>query len=354
MNNIITNKLSNNKDVYPHHQFSKYIDHVGSCSNIYNSDKEYNKVENMLCDGNIMIEPRIQEYIKKKKFYKQNNLHTSVNIENEFQITKKDKAIIKKILNGKTNIYNNKKNDNEIKRKNRYFPSSKNGIRDDHRVPKLKNTKKIDRYDVSNHYADKRLDFDEDKSELFYNKKNNVEILDPMILSDTYASLGMKKKISQNKIENKRENKRENEIENRIFNNKLLDDGVNKILTRNKRYDNMQQRVSRNDNNMYKKFDEINYQNNKNIMPNISKSKNLNIINYKKISNLHNLPQDNLETELIRGMPSHTMKSYGYRNPEEHYFDYIEDDIQNANNVILPYPRGGVSTRLTNKNQIKN
>ena len=55
------------------------------------------------------------------------------------------------------------------------------------------------------------------------------------------------------------------------------------------------------------------------------------------------------ESSLLRGMPSNTKKSYGYRNPEEHYFQYIEDDFQNADNSVEPYPRGGEGTRMINK-----
>ena len=56
---------------------------------------------------------------------------------------------------------------------------------------------------------------------------------------------------------------------------------------------------------------------------------------------------------MIRGMPSHTTKSYGYRNPREHYFQYIDDDFQSSENTVLPYPRNGISTRRDNKKLAK-
>jgi len=60
-----------------------------------------------------------------------------------------------------------------------------------------------------------------------------------------------------------------------------------------------------------------------------------------------------LETEMIRGMPRHTTKSYGYRNPFEHYFEYLDDDFQNPDNSVEPWHRGGEPTRFTNKKLAK-
>lgn len=64
-----------------------------------------------------------------------------------------------------------------------------------------------------------------------------------------------------------------------------------------------------------------------------------------------------IDTELMEemqfGMPYHTRKSYGYSNPFESYFDYIDGEIQNPDHVVLPFPRGGESTRLDNTEQVR-
>lgn len=57
--------------------------------------------------------------------------------------------------------------------------------------------------------------------------------------------------------------------------------------------------------------------------------------------------------DMILGMPSHTRKSYGYNDSFEHSFDYIDEDIQTPDHVVLPFPRGGISARLENKKPIK-
>jgi hypothetical protein len=58
-------------------------------------------------------------------------------------------------------------------------------------------------------------------------------------------------------------------------------------------------------------------------------------------------------TDLMLGVPSHTKKSYGFNDAFEHSFDYIDNDIQEPNHVVLPFPRGGISARLENKKQTK-
>ena len=55
------------------------------------------------------------------------------------------------------------------------------------------------------------------------------------------------------------------------------------------------------------------------------------------------------ENSLIRGSPDTKNKSFGYDTGFEHHFDYISEDIQNADHVVLPFPRGGEDTRRWNK-----
>lgn len=54
-------------------------------------------------------------------------------------------------------------------------------------------------------------------------------------------------------------------------------------------------------------------------------------------------------TDMMLGVPSHTKKSYGFNDSFEHAFDYIDEDVQTPNHVVLPFPRGGDSARLANK-----
>jgi hypothetical protein len=56
-----------------------------------------------------------------------------------------------------------------------------------------------------------------------------------------------------------------------------------------------------------------------------------------------------VESSMIHGAPTKTFKSYGYRNPAEHYFNYIDPAHANRDESVFGFPRGGVSTRLDNK-----
>lgn len=53
---------------------------------------------------------------------------------------------------------------------------------------------------------------------------------------------------------------------------------------------------------------------------------------------------------LIKGLPERDakFKSLGYPNYSDHSFQYISEDIQDPNHVVLPFPRGGVPSRLEN------
>ena len=91
---------------------------------------------------------------------------------------------------------------------------------------------------------------------------------------------------------------------------------------------------------------------NKVVVPKIAtKSKDLNTYGYTMMKYAHtynNFIDRDVETALTRGMPHHTRRSYGYRNPEAHYFDFLPDDFVNEERVWHG-ARGGVSTRRDNK-----
>ena len=53
------------------------------------------KEKNMLLSGDVMLEPRLQEYLKKKTFYRKNNVDPCIAPELEYQITPFDKKILK-------------------------------------------------------------------------------------------------------------------------------------------------------------------------------------------------------------------------------------------------------------------
>src|SRR5438067_2510441 len=106
-------------------KYSQYFDNNFNFNNIVeNKYEDINSKKNMYCDGDIMLEPRLQEYLKKKKFHKENNIEPCISIEQEFRITLTDKKLLRAFLKGKKDIYNNNKYNLNIKNKNkkRFFP----------------------------------------------------------------------------------------------------------------------------------------------------------------------------------------------------------------------------------------
>jgi len=93
----------NNTNMSKIPNFSKIYD---MSKNNKNCQYDRHSKINFQCDNNIQLEPRLQEYIKKKNFYRANNMETEVSFEKEFCITDEDLLRIKYFLKGEKNIYN--------------------------------------------------------------------------------------------------------------------------------------------------------------------------------------------------------------------------------------------------------
>lgn len=61
------------------------------------------------CNQNIYLEPRLQEYITKKKYYKKNNIKPDVSLEKEYNITKGDVRLMGAFLKGDRDMYEDKR-----------------------------------------------------------------------------------------------------------------------------------------------------------------------------------------------------------------------------------------------------
>ena len=109
------------------------------------------------------------------------------------------------------------------------------------------------------------------------------------------------------------------------------------------------------DNSQFSELSDMDYDT-KMVMPKVAVhgNKNINSSMYVPMPHLNNANSNTeLETNMIRGMPTRTLKSYGFRNPAEHYYGYMDPVYQNANNTVLPFPRGGDATRLENTKTTK-
>jgi len=370
--------------------------------NLESGSKNSDPLGNISCGG-VTLEPRLQEYIKKKKFYKTNNIDPTIPLEKEFMITGQDKEHIKSFLRGRKDIYNHPvKMDNDHKRV--YFPSK--GQRDDPRVPKLKDQKQVLPKNMGMFVPDKKGDPMYDKSTLreldkvldgrdLESHDNSVNRYRPKLSNNSDKNDGWdpnyqrfnprgdllidnpdyerknkyksqyrinddprNKYIISNLLEDCEEQKRligttsgapintgsGNKNNNRMKDYTLLDEHTNKQL----------QKMTRDDNTQGSNMSMMDVDNKVNI-PQMGCRRNSNLTesNMGQIGDVRMLNYD-VETEMIRGMRSTGQRSYGYRNPQEHYFHYLEDpDEFKYNGVDEGWIRGGESTRLENKKLAK-
>ncbi|ARF10585.1 hypothetical protein Hokovirus_2_112 [Hokovirus HKV1] len=125
---------------YVNHKFSQYIDQEFSYNNSVN--KPVKKLETQIfLDGNVSLEPRLFEYIKKKKYYRDNNIEELVPLEKQFLITEIDKSIIRDFLKGKKNMYSNKKYLPKYQEMGQKFEFLSEKLKNDKRIPKIDNMK---------------------------------------------------------------------------------------------------------------------------------------------------------------------------------------------------------------------
>ncbi len=398
-----------NSRKYPKHEYSKYIDTDFSFSNrVYPSKIDIvDKLKNMRCDGGMMLEPRLQEYLKKKAFYKKNNIKPCIKPEEEYQITSRDKRALRAFLKGRTNIYNPQlakiDEDGQCRPGKTFFPSK--GFRDDPRVPKLKkknkNVKPINRgmfvpdNEFESYYEDPiREDVNPMMDSRDFSNKDisgfslNDSRFDPR--TDPYIEPGpekFSKYNSQYRINpgdppynpkqdpDPRNNyiisdlgQRNQECKN---NSGLSLIGTDKAYST---YDSFQRSpnfnlINKDDrkkfykNSGYGDFAEPSFSershmdtDNKMVIPKLSSGtkRDLNTSKYRMMPYFADPEKSedvniDLETAMIRGMPSNTTKSYGYRNPAEHFYQYVDPAFNDERFVVEPWIRGGVSTRRDNK-----
>lgn len=284
--------------------------------------------------SNITLEPRLQEYIRKKKHYNQFDIKPSIPVEQEFNISHDDKKKIIKFFKSKEDLLKPHQLNNiqETDNLDLFFPSEFTRI-DDPRVKKIINK--------TNDKLPKNMGmFAPNKHEKScYTAQNNTpqkhsrhyKIPEIKYKTTIYNEpLDNTKNISNNNCHEENHNRSVNDI----FNN--LDKYSKHTSPEFTDVDNNYKLIKKNN---YNKADSYN-----NKIP---------YLGYKR--NNRNI---DIETDIQQGLPSRLFtqkaKTHGYINPHEHYFDYISPDIQDPEHVVLPFPRGGFNTRLQNKQNNNN
>lgn len=360
-------------------QLSSYMDPNFNFNNSvnYGDNKFVNKLYKSRSNNksNMMLEPRLAEYIKKRRYYKQNGVEPSVSLEKTFMITNMDKSVIRAFMRGRPiyddNNYNDFKDRTSMNQscKKQFFPSK--AFRDmDPRVSELeKQGRKEFNVPVNRGMFAGGKAYDEkvkiDNSIIYDSRDFSGFSLNDVHLnprSDPRIEFGpekFNKYDSQYRVNPSNKDSRRN----------YQSDKCNTYMTSYpdccfKSDDNIINRKTKCNQNIasygiapgptnYGDKSEMDTTN-KVVIPNISSNDKRNISTYQYMSEFNDRESRNVdfELELLRGMPSSVKlknRSYGYRNPSENYFSYISDDFQSAAHSVQDGARGGVSTRHDNK-----
>jgi hypothetical protein len=62
-------------------------------------------MDDFMCDNDVMLDPRLIEYMNKRKYYTENDINPAVSLEKQFNITKGDIKRLKKFIKGDRNLY---------------------------------------------------------------------------------------------------------------------------------------------------------------------------------------------------------------------------------------------------------
>lgn len=239
--------------------------------------------------NDVSLEPRLVEYINNKKKFKLNNITPTVPLEKTYSITKQD---LKTIYNYKNNIKTTINNEESINKP--YFPSS--FFKKDKRVPQIKNNYNSDIRNMGM--------FMPNKGEVFYEHVQNKTLRD--FRDVAHEDIDTTQQYGSFTLDN-------SEYENANFDKNAINKPIDFPLRQNKNYKH--------------KYTEPN-------LPSIPPTQ------YQS-----GMRDVDIENDIQRGMPSNTSKSYGYGNPFEHYYGYIDERYTNTK----IFPRMGESTRDRNK-----
>lgn len=297
------------------------------------------RIKHQRNDGSIMLEPRLQAYLKRKLYLKKHNINPCIAPEEEYQVTDMDKNVLKIFLK------NRKKTPQKPDKK--FFPSIKFRYGDE-RVPinkKPVDTKPLNRGmfvpDDDNDYYEGPINRDmpmPDMREVTGYSINDTKFRPRSDPEMNYPWVSGKAKHNKHLSQYRTDED-------------LIDYSKFKVISSDnfKNYGSYANMA----NPTFSEKSDMDTTN-KTVTPRVKSNnkRGLSTYDYRMcqfIGEDREIKDSEFETALIRGMPSNTTKSYGYRNPYEHYFQFIEDDFQNPDNSVIPGFRSGVSTRRDNK-----
>jgi hypothetical protein len=264
-----------------------------------NTSKKNNDYNKYNCNG-ILLEPRLQEYIKKKKYYKSNNIQPGVPLEKEFDITQEDINLIKNLKSGNKNIY-----DNDAQEK-LYIKSN-------------------DNFDIKTGFLDPDEMYKADPRYKNYLVKKQRE---QQAIDERYAY-----GVPKNSREDLREKKPSSKLTNiprdlRLYNRQPNDP-----------FDLKKEKVSQSVHELQTYSSKLNKMNNL--------KRDIRDVGLEATIQCGTSTRLNPNAQIDPNTITRGKKSLGYENPFEHYFGYIDDDVQDPDHLVMDR---GYASRLDNHN----
>lgn len=316
-------------------------------------------INEVLQDGQMLFEPRLQQYIEKKKYYKKYNIETESSLEREFNISKNDIRLIKDYTNGKKNCYNYEKKDQYldlIDTTNQKFGGM--DFKDDERYKRFQ--KKMERNKNATQQRHNYSSWDDGFSKIMPDDPVSAE---DKKFDDRFFSIKKQPSMENPYKSNNGDSQRNIKYNDNNYSNKLYDNGPNngqyaeKIIGNKKTYASEQ-------NNRYEYENHLDFESKRNnhaLNQNGKKyhntasytpipHKSSNIIKNINIENNLRTGEDVDKSEYTKYRVNGKAKTVGYPNPTEHYYDYIYSN--NITESVFPHPKNTRDDNHKAKNQI--
>lgn len=291
-------------------------------------------------DDDIQLEPRLSEFLKKKKYFANNRIEMH-NIEKEYDITERDMMKIRAYMRGDKKQNNNSTYSDMIDPSEADFPSSK--FKKDARLDRIKKKQKTEEsaqtqrhnYGLINRGYDMYRNDRPFASACGDDFKGNFhpnEWFNKNSRHDDYNNPHIAQ-VQQNRKSFARTNTYVNPKSRNngyLQNEAIIENDPHSIDAIIGNLDSYRTRVD-------SSYD--NYRGGKREVENV----------YREVPYRMTPKERDIEVDTyvrFGSTPSRNGKSLGYPNPMEHYFDYISGDIQHPDHVVN---RRGAPSRLLNK-----
>ena len=319
------------------------------------------------------IEPRLLEYINRKRFLKKNQINCDT-IEKEYMITMKDKQLINAYLTKNKSLQKDLSKDSQCDFVE--VPINKQPLPSD----EFKYDKRFDRLKRKIQKEKEALNVREDISNLSRNydlfscpiasiqgnslitekideDRNIDRVFQDLNLNDNSINNFSSRMPYKNEYfinENQDQLLRKHKSPRIQYNQVVYNNQYNSYLKHQPTLDNISEKIEKYQRKINNSEDNYNSDRNynNNVLQNNPCMKEQMLDSYKYVPEMTGGELRNIDIEnyMKYSTPSSKAKSIGFNNPTSHYFQYIDSDIQDPEHVCFERPQ---MSRLSNKQSVR-